>query len=170
MSKKTCKSCPTCQGVVCERRRNMVQASDEVLTSHAQADLLFASIRNKASRRGLVCEVEWKDIHRLIRARQTCPFTGIPFDERRGTHLPFRRSVDRRDNSVGYTRDNIWIICNAANKMKGIYSLETIMYIVRHTCEFQDGLSVQVKERNQLAFDFSGMSDEDVRNLDRFQG
>lgn len=155
MSKKTCKNVASCKGVVCTRRTNMIKTSNYVLTTREQTDLLFGAIRSKSAKRGLVCQVEWKDIHRLVKQRNTCPLTGIPFDERRGAHLPYRRSVDRICNSIGYTKDNIWIINNASNKMKGIYKMGVLMHIVTHMYEYQQSINDAAEQKNQLNFNNS---------------
>lgn len=53
---------------------------------------------------------------------ETCPIMGVPLY--RGNHPeyfpghPNTASLDRRDSSKGYTKDNVWVISWLANRMK----------------------------------------------------
>lgn len=50
-----------------------------------------------------------------IKIPERCPVLGIPLD---GLTRKTTPSLDRRDNSKGYTPANICVISNAANAMK----------------------------------------------------
>lgn len=45
------------------------------------------------------------------------------------TKKPLNASVDRIDSSKGYTKDNLWIICNMINTFKGSYDVELVYEI-----------------------------------------
>ena len=48
-----------------------------------------------------------------------CEVTGIKFELNTISRSPFRPSVDRKDNSKGYTKDNIQLVCWIYNRTKG---------------------------------------------------
>jgi hypothetical protein len=52
---------------------------------------------------------------------QLCPILGTPMVVHKGKSGAYRdsASLDRKDSSRGYTRDNIWVISQMANAMKG---------------------------------------------------
>lgn len=60
-----------------------------------------------------------------------CEVTGIPFDMRqkpyRGMDFPFRASLDRTDNAVGYLPHNIQVVCKIYNQCKFIWNEEDVM-------------------------------------------
>lgn len=78
--------------------------------------------RRSAKRRGEICELELKDI--VIPER--CPILGIELSAGNETHQDFSPSVDRIDSNKGYTKDNIWIISQRANRIKNNATLEEI--------------------------------------------
>lgn len=55
-----------------------------------------------------------------------CQATGLPFDLKASDtfHNPFAPSVDRKDNSKGYTLDNVQIVCTIYNIGKGEHEEE----------------------------------------------
>lgn len=67
-----------------------------------------------AEARGLPCELTEQDVHELLQSG-ACERTGVTFTERGD----FGVSLDRVDNSLGYTRDNVQAVCWAYNRAKG---------------------------------------------------
>ncbi len=75
---------------------------------------MLAAAKYRAKKRGLVCTLEKADI--VIPA--VCPLLGIPIftgGPRMGDNAP---SIDRLDATVGYTRENSWVISWRANRIK----------------------------------------------------
>jgi len=60
-----------------------------------------------------------------------CPLLGIKLDEN-ATHTDHIPSIDRIDNNLGYTKDNIMIVSWRANRMKGKFSLHEFKLIVEN--------------------------------------
>ncbi len=63
-----------------------------------------------------------------------CRLTGIEFDMTRGGSFranPYAPSIDRIDNSRGYTADNIQIICHIVNVAKNEYPTDVFDTICR---------------------------------------
>ena len=54
-----------------------------------------------------------------------CPYIKVPFVLEKGSR--YNISVDRIDSSKGYTKDNIMIICDWANKAKGTCTPEEFL-------------------------------------------
>jgi hypothetical protein len=82
---------------------------------------LYDSAKNKAKSRGLEFTLRFNDVLNRVKLGK-CEATGIPFDMREkpyyGTDLPFRASLDRRDNTKGYHADNIRVVCKIYNHSK----------------------------------------------------
>ena len=56
-----------------------------------------------------------------------CPILGVPLVVHQGSGAwPDSPSLDRIDNSRGYTKDNVWVISQRANQMKGSASAEEL--------------------------------------------
>lgn len=63
----------------------------------------------------------------IILQNEKCCVTGINFDYNHSPEFrarPFGPSIDRKDNSKGYTYDNIQIVCVIVNKAKNEYPQE----------------------------------------------
>lgn len=58
-----------------------------------------------------------------------CPLLGIRIEPRRGGHGPqdASPSLDRIDNTKGYTKGNVWVVSWLANKMKATASKEQLL-------------------------------------------
>lgn len=72
--------------------------------------------RTRAKRRGLEFNLTIED----IKIPDTCPVLGIPLVAQIGRAGVFDNSptLDRKDNSKGYIKGNVWVISGLANCMK----------------------------------------------------
>lgn len=86
--------------------------------------ILLFSIRSRCKQRNIYFNLEFED----LKEPSTCPVLGIPLDRRDNDHAP---SVDRFDNNKGYTKDNINIISQRANRIKSDSNLEEIEKIYK---------------------------------------
>ncbi len=74
-----------------------------------------------------------------------CPVLGIKLEATVGTgrrnlnELESSPSIDRIDNSRGYTKDNIMVISLRANNLKKDATLQEVKALVRYMEEFQAG-------------------------------
>lgn len=57
-----------------------------------------------------------------------CPILNIKINMNSGRSGAYRNSpsLDRKDNSKGYTKENIWVISQLANAMKGAASVRDL--------------------------------------------
>ncbi|NBT57499.1 hypothetical protein EBT16_01830 [bacterium] len=113
-----------------KRRENWRDIVAEPLEPEEVAWRLYNSAKTKARKRGLTFKLKYNDVLRPVKAG-ACAVTGIPFDHRakpaRGVDLPFRASLDRIDNTVGYEADNIQIVCCIYNRSKGMWNVEDVV-------------------------------------------
>ena len=86
---------------------------------------LLMSVKTRAKKRGMDCDLEEVDL--VVPER--CPVLGIVLQQRVGSRGPDYPTVDRIDNTKGYTKDNIRIISWRANNLKGTATLEELILL-----------------------------------------
>jgi len=76
-------------------------------------------IKYRDKKAGRTCQLKINDIEFVLRiSNGRCAVTGIPFDfSKTGEckRAPYQPSIDRIDNSKGYTPENIRLVCLAVN-------------------------------------------------------
>ena len=99
----------------------------ERYTNNIPKILLRASL-HRAKIKGMEHTLKVED----IKIPEICPVLGIPISHQRtgGTPHPNSPSIDRIDNTKGYTKDNIIIVSRRANVLKNDASLEELKKIV----------------------------------------
>lgn len=81
---------------------------------------LFNAAKGRAKKSGLEFSITLDD----IKIPEYCPLLGIKLDawgDKEGSP-----SLDRIDNELGYTPENIWVISFKANRMKNTATLEEL--------------------------------------------
>lgn len=78
----------------------------------------------RAKERGMEFDIEVSD----ITIPDHCPILGIAVNMNSGRSGAYRNSpsLDRKDNSKGYIKGNIWVVSQLANAMKGAASIEEL--------------------------------------------
>lgn len=90
---------------------------------------LFLSARGRAKKRGIPFDLDYSELEWPTE----CPVLGIPiFKGKAGSSNDNSPSLDRFDNSKGYTKDNVRIISRRANTLKNDASLEELEKIVKY--------------------------------------
>jgi len=89
---------------------------------------LFYGAKNRAKKRGLEFSITLADIV----MPKKCPVFGIPIFKTNGEFKfdPNCASLDRIDNSRGYTRDNVWVISGKANFIKKDATIDELKRLV----------------------------------------
>ena len=87
--------------------------------SQSWAHQTLNKIKYRDRKAGRNCQLKITDIEFLLRSSNgRCAVTGIPFDFSKSfesKRAPYQPSVDRIDNSKGYSIDNIRLVCLAVN-------------------------------------------------------
>lgn len=104
------------------------------------AQPLIRAVKKNAASRGIPVAITEADVAEMLRAsRGSCAVSGLPFKDVRppGARIrPWFPSIDRIDNSQGYTRENCRIVCAYANYAMADFGLATLHHlaaaIVRH--------------------------------------
>lgn len=86
------------------------------------AALLFRAARLRARKSGIPFEIELSDV--VI--PEFCPALGLKLIRNRGVRSPASATLDRIDNSRGYEKGNIQVICYRANAMKNDATFEEV--------------------------------------------
>lgn len=90
-----------------------------------QVALLYSRAKSRAKKSRLEFTIEKCDI--VI--PEVCPLLGVKFSN---TYVnpnddpDFAPSLDRFDNTIGYTKENTWVICWKANRMKNTATLNEL--------------------------------------------
>ena len=86
----------------------------------AELKALFRRVRSSAKSRNLACEIDVEFLHSLWEVQQGhCAVSGLEFTDEvhreAFVKTPFAPSVDRINSSKGYVKDNVRLVCTAAN-------------------------------------------------------
>lgn len=90
---------------------------------------LETKMRNRAQQRARKSGVEFNLEKEDIIIPEKCPILGIPLISHKGSPGGKKASpsLDRKDPSKGYTKDNIWVISHLANQMKSHSTMEEMI-------------------------------------------
>lgn len=87
--------------------------------------------KDRAKKRGMPFNLDTDDIIRRTKLG-VCEATGLPLDlsidnvNGRAARNPFTPSLDRVDSNLGYTQDNVQVVCLAWNLMKSNFDGELL--------------------------------------------
>jgi hypothetical protein len=75
------------------------------------ASTLYKNAKSRAAKKGIEFSISIEDII----VPEVCPVFKVPFDK---STRKYSYSLDRKDPTKGYTKDNVWVISQLANAMK----------------------------------------------------
>lgn len=107
------------------------------------ATTMHLSARQRARKKGIEYQLSPTTIEALIKMQgERCKLTGIRFEYQHSEKYnkrPWVPSIDRIDNSRGYTFDNVHIVCHVVNLAKNILDLEDFDHMCRARVEQLNG-------------------------------
>ena len=107
---------------------------------------MLSRCKANSRRRQLECSITVADLRALAeRAKGLCQVSGIPFNDRNEGQWqmrPWIASVDRIENSKGYTVGNCRLVCNAVNNALGQWGDDVFMRIVA-------AMSIEIERRRE---------------------
>lgn len=133
-AKRKQRSDPAKRAAEAERRRTQYKEAERRRNAERRRDLktwpkmAINSIRSRAKEQGREFDLKPDDII----VPDICPVLGIPLMAGAETPLSNRPSVDRFDNSRGYTKDNIRVISYRANQLKRDATVDEIRRILHY--------------------------------------
>lgn len=108
-------------------------AKRQRLTLRGRAYEMMIAARGRARQYGLEFDLDTWDVELRLQ-RMVCEATGLPLSlERTGEtkYNPWGPSLDRKDSTKGYTRDNVQLVCIAYNVAKGEWPESVLLTLVR---------------------------------------
>lgn len=128
----TCKVCSKeyCQKYMSDPRKKANHATRELVrrAKKDQRSIMITNAKRRAAEKGIEFDLTAEDI--II--PKICPILGIKLVRGEKGFNESSPSLDRIDNTKGYTRDNVRVISLRANKMKGYATLDEMIKIVNY--------------------------------------
>ncbi len=118
--------------MISEKRQHQLTAAR---TKHYNTPLNWATrIRNKALQRAKDKNLEFTLTKQFILDKVlqgVCEVTGVPLDFSGGERKPNTPSLDRKIPELGYTPDNVQLVCWIYNSAKSIFKHEDVLELAR---------------------------------------
>lgn len=96
-----------------------------------RANELWNGAKRRAARKHLEFTLTRDRVSKAVELGR-CEATGIGFDFTTGVgRLPFSPSIDRKDNSKGYTDNNVQIVVNIHNQARGCWGDAAVIQYVK---------------------------------------
>jgi hypothetical protein len=98
---------------------------------------MYSHFKANAKRRGIEFDLSYEEFTNLANSTTHCPIFGcelvyaIVTNTGKKTKNPYRASLDRKDNTKGYSIDNCWVISWKANAMKNKHTTAELEQLVK---------------------------------------
>lgn len=111
----------------CNRKRTIKRTDGNM--AHAIEALLWTGGRRKRKHLWNREELDVDFLNQLyVKQSGRCAITGYELTAQRGQgFIPTNITIDRIDNSRGYDRDNVQLVCRKANEMKGMQTQDELV-------------------------------------------
>lgn len=120
----------------CSKCYNLYQRNvqrDKSSTIEGYLKQLLSSMKSGKTRR--TCDISIEELLEMYYNQDgKCALTGIEMtlgDKRNGQNNPYALSIDRIDNNLHYTKENVWLVLRAVNQFKNCYELGDVFKMVR---------------------------------------
>lgn len=125
-----------------ENRERVAETTARYRQGNA-AKYWFKNLRNRAEKQGRAFDLTEEFLGELLEP-MTCAATGIALTYDwggEGRTNPWAPSVDRVDSLLGYTMDNVRVVCWAYNTAKSDWADDVVVALARAIVEAADGNS-----------------------------
>ena len=110
------------------KQSTRVRRRREKLTHEYPLSLLYSSCRVGALRRDLEFLITREDVNNLWEKQQgKCYYSHIPMNQTWNKKHPQQVSIDRLDNTKGYSIENTVLCCQSINYAKNSYPLDIFL-------------------------------------------
>lgn len=110
-----------------EKNRENILKQKKEYNKGRISERLLANLKQRAKKKNLPFDLEVSDIEGVVE----CPVFGFELKRNEGKSLNNSVSVDRKDSTKGYTKDNIQILSQLANTMKSSASREELIMFAK---------------------------------------
>lgn len=108
-----------------EKSKEQDRRSYEKTRQHNRASRLLSGAKERAKQKGIEFNLDHSD----IMIPEFCPVLGIRLERGSGNTRP---ELDRRDNSKGYVKGNVFVISGRANRLKADASVSELQALLRY--------------------------------------
>lgn len=105
-----------------EANKDLISQRKKRSYRHDLRKALISAAKKRAKTSGIVFDIEINDI-----IPEYCPILNLKLEVGVGKIHDFSPSLDRINSDIGYTKDNIQVISNLANRMKNSASFEQLV-------------------------------------------
>lgn len=122
----------------CSSKRNFKRYNGEIQEEFGVRLSWLRTYKVGAEARGLVFQIKAKDIRNLYEEQEgLCALSGQPINlPLSSRYASVTASVDRIDNSRGYTQDNIQLVHKRINMLRGSLSVEDFVELCKMVAEY----------------------------------
>lgn len=118
-----------------EYLKSIAEKSKKFLQDHQEVRL-FNSAKINSKLKGIEFSLTKQDVQELLLTTKYCRYLGVEVTNISGKgRVPTNASLDRIDNSKGYTKENIQIISDLANRMKQEATQEQLLTFAKNILE-----------------------------------
>lgn len=116
----TQRQCTKCNSMFDRKGNDTMRICPKCNTQRVKSTDLRYKMHNRAQQRAKNSGIEFNITKQDIIIPTNCPILGIPLKVHKGSPGGTKNSpsLDSIDSTIGYTKDNIWVISHLANQMK----------------------------------------------------
>lgn len=125
-----------------ENMRNYIERNKEAVNARRNKwveDNYEWNLWSQSKRRARYSGLEWDLQREDIVIPELCPYLNVPLTRLQGKGFVWSNaSLDRVDNSKGYTKDNIMVISRLANSMKQHATKEQLLEFAKNVIKLHE--------------------------------
>jgi hypothetical protein len=110
-----------------KKNREAIIEKKKAYNKGRPAERLLSNLKQRAKRKQLPFDLDISDIEGVSH----CPVFGFELKRNEGKSFNDSISIDRKDSTKGYTKDNIQILSQLANTMKSSASKEELIMFAK---------------------------------------